>query len=109
MRVLHVCVGTLFHFVLIDIHILLALSLALSLSRAAIDRTTAFQFSCGKAFDISNATAPSSTFPYPILFMEKSSTTSPFCHQPSTVLAFLGVNTLQLFQATLAPFSMAKA
>lgn len=32
MRVLHVCVGTLFHFVLIDIHILLALSLALSLS-----------------------------------------------------------------------------
>jgi len=45
-----------------------------ALSRAAIDRTTAFRFSYDTAFDISNAKAPSMTFPYPILFMGMSQT-----------------------------------
>ena len=39
---------------------------------AAIDRTTTYRFSYDKAFDISNTKFPSSTFPYPILFMDMS-------------------------------------
>eukprot|EP00435_Cladocopium_sp_Y103_P059895 s135_g21.t1 len=45
-----------------------------ALSRADIGRTTAVRFSCDKAFDISNTKVPSSTFPYPILFMPMSQT-----------------------------------
>ena len=43
-----------------------------ALSRTAIDRTTTYRFSYDKAFDISNTKFPSSTFPYPILFMDMS-------------------------------------
>ena len=41
-----------------------------ALSRAAIDRATTYRFSYDKAFGISNTKFPSSTSPYPILFMD---------------------------------------
>ena len=45
-----------------------------ALSGAAVDQSTTYRFTFDKCFDISNTKSPSSTFPYPIVFMDMSQT-----------------------------------